>query len=115
MGQFLWDVIYPNAGRWREGVKFMYFMMEQHKGNAAMQAKIADTLAGMHYHLFQDWARAAYWWRQAGAARHNDVGLAECYYRLGNKAMAVEMLGKMDRVGLGAIKLWGDMGEVERR
>ncbi len=113
VGQFIWDVINPNANRWREGIKLMLHLMEKNKGNAELQDRAMGTMAGMYHHLFQDYARAAYWWRKAGT-KQDLVGLAECYYRLGNKPMAVEILDKLRLVPVGAVKLWGDMGEIDK-
>ena len=71
------------------------------------------TLGSMYHNLFQDYARAAYWWRQGGKAQ-DSVGLAECYFKLGSKPMAVQTLNQLRQVPPAAIKLWGDMGETEK-
>ena len=42
------------------------------------------------------------------------VHLAECYWRLGNKQMAVDFLRKMDPFPYDGIKLWADMGETQQ-
>ena len=39
--------------------------------------------------------------------------LAECYYRMGNKSMAMELLNSRT-ISLQAIKLFGDMGETRK-
>ncbi|HSI35748.1 MAG: FMN-binding protein [Phycisphaerae bacterium] len=113
VGQFIWDVINPNPGRWREGIKLMHHLMDTHKGDAAIRQRAAGTLGSMYHHLFLDYARAVHWWRQAGT--HQDpIGLAECYWKLGNKPMAVGLMSGMTRIRPAAIKLWADMGETER-
>ena len=62
----------------------------------------------------QDHARAAFWWRKAGVDQGDGYGrgvhLAECYWRLGNKQMAVALIEKLPPQ-FEAIKLWADMGE----
>ena len=113
VGQFVWDVVNPNPGRWREGVKLMHHLMELHKGDPEKVTRAAADLAGMYHRLFQDYARAAYWWRKAGR-RQDPVGVAECYWKLGNKQMAVQLLGGLRRIPVSAIKLWADMGETNR-
>jgi uncharacterized protein with FMN-binding domain len=113
IGQFIWDVINPNQSRWREGIKLAMHMMEMHKDDAEIKQRAMATMGSMYHHFFQDYARAAYWWRQA-PDKFDYVGLAECYFRLGNKAMAVEMLDKLRRVPVSAIKLWADMGETDK-
>ena len=48
---------------------------------------------------------------------HSVVGLAKCYWKLGSKPMAVALLRRygMDRNGYRqSIKLWADMGEIDR-
>jgi uncharacterized protein with FMN-binding domain len=73
----------------------------------------------MYHNLHQDYARAAFWWRQAGVDKANpprgpSVHLAECYWRLGNKQMAVDVLRKMNPIPYDGIKLWADMGETDK-
>ena len=83
VGQFVWDVVNPNPGRWREGVKLMHHLMELHKDEPDVVARAAADLGSMYHRLFQDYARAAYWWHKAGN-RQDPVGVAECYWKLGN-------------------------------
>lgn len=113
VGQFIWDVINPNPNRWREGVKLMHHLMDQNKSDRELQSRAAQSLAGMYHHLFQDYAHAAYWFRKAGN-RQDAAGLAECYWKLGNKQMAVELLNSLRSVPPSAIKLWADMGETAK-
>jgi uncharacterized protein with FMN-binding domain len=69
----------------------------------------------MYFELLQDYPRAAFWFRQAkvGAGDPQSVMLAECYWRLGNKQMALELLNA-PRLPVQAIKLYGDMGQTDR-
>lgn len=113
IGQFYWDVINPNPNKWREGVKLVHHLMEVHKGDAEKQLRLAQQLGGMYHHLFQDWARAAYWMRQSGH-RQEEVGLAECYWKLGSKAMALEILNRMRSFPMSAIKLQAELGDLDR-
>lgn len=113
VGQFVWDVVNPNPGRWREGVKLMHHLMDLHKDDPEKVSRAAADLAGMYHRLFQDYARAAYWWRKAGK-RQDPVGVAECYWKLGNKQMAVQLLNGLRRIPVSSIKLWADMGETNR-
>lgn len=114
VGQFLWDIINPNTSRWREGIRFMNFMMDRHKDNGRVRTRATKALANMYFIYLQDYARAAYWWRRAGAGKgeHHNTVLAECYFRLGNKDMAMDQLkGAPLRPAL--IKLYGTMGETD--
>jgi uncharacterized protein with FMN-binding domain len=113
VGQFVWDVVNPNPGRWREGVKLMHHLMELHKDDPDKVARASADLGGMYHRLFQDYARAAYWWRKSGGWQ-DPVGVAECYWKLGNKQMAVQLLNGLRRVPVSAIKLWADMGETAK-
>jgi uncharacterized protein with FMN-binding domain len=114
MGQFIWDVVNPNASRWREGVKLMYAMMERHRDDREKLQTIRKSLASMYYRFFQDYARAAYWWRQSDlSGDHGAIQLADCYFRLGSKDMAMkQMAGNPIRPG--AVKLLGAMGEADK-
>lgn len=115
VGQYIWDVINPNENKWREGVRLMHHLLVLNKDNLETQRRIMATLGTMYHNLHQDYARAAFWWRKAGvekAATANAVHLAECYFRLGNKQMAVQLLTKV-RPQLSSIKLWGDLGNLK--
>jgi uncharacterized protein with FMN-binding domain len=117
VGQYVWDIINPNPGRWREGIRFMHHLLTIHEKNPATQMRVMASLGRMYQDFEQDYARAAFWWRQAGAesgpGSPSGVKLAECYWKLGNKQMAVTLLNRLP-VFFPAIKLWADMGETRR-
>ena len=114
MGQYIWDRINPNANRWRSGIRLMLHLQSLHQNKPALLRRVNESLAAMYFRFFQDYARAAYWWQKIGVSpgSRDAVGLAECYYRLGNKAMAMRTLGGRS-VSIGKIKLLGEMGEVD--
>lgn len=120
-GQYVWDVINPNPNRWREGVKLMHHIIDENSGNHAAQVKAMNQLGTLYAGFLEDWPRAAYWWQQAGKGTPGaagaggfrtgyEVGLAKCYYRLGNKQMAIEVL---NRTG-GTPPIWCELGEHDR-
>ncbi|MGY8769303.1 MAG: FMN-binding protein [Pirellulales bacterium] len=115
MGQYIWDVINPNPGRWQSGVKLVHLIMGQHKSSPALLKRDMQVLAGMYFRLFQDYPRAAFWFKKSGVSKgsRQGVNLAECYWRLGNKKMALDMLNARSIHSIG-IKLFGDMGETKR-
>lgn len=115
IGQFLWDTINPNQNRWREGVRFLLFLIDRHQNNSTVRNQATKALASMYFRLFQDYPRAAYWWRrsnlQSNDPRH--VMLAECYFRMGSPTLAMKSLaGKAARTS--TVKLLGAMGETDR-
>ena len=117
VGQFVWDIVNPNPGKWREGVKLMHHLLTLHKDDPAKRTRIMVELGRMYHNLHQDYARAAFWWRQAGVEKTNSppgvtVHLAECFWRLGNKQMALDHLRKLKSIPYDAIKLLADMGEA---
>jgi uncharacterized protein with FMN-binding domain len=118
VGQYLWDIIQPNPNKWREGIRFVHFLLEQHQGDRAKSERDMFTLGRLYYLLLQDYGRAAFWWRKAGVERgpnHPEgVYLADCYWRLGSKPMALDYLNRMSRsaVPITAIKQLADMGET---
>jgi len=115
MGQYIWDVINPNPSRWREGVRLLHHLLTLHKDNPQLRTRVMMGLAGMYFRFFQDYERAAFWWRKAGIAMQDGqaIHLAECYWRLGNKQMAMEILNqRLLRIGM--IKLLADMGETDK-
>jgi uncharacterized protein with FMN-binding domain len=119
MGQFIWDVINPNPNRWKEGVKLVHQLMIRHKNEPAKLTRSMNTLGRMFHDLLEDWARAAFWWRMSArrGGQYNPLDLAHCYWKLGNKEMAVEILLQYGRdyTRHGAIiKFWAEMGEFEK-
>lgn len=119
VGQFIWDRINPNAGKWREGVKFMHHLLSISK-DEEVRKRAMRTLGSMYHNLLQDHARSAFWFRQSGLekelSRHPQpaVFLADNYWKLGSKSMALEIATTMPRRPYIAIKLYGDIGETDR-
>ncbi len=70
----------------------------------------------MYFDLMQDYPRAAYWLRKGRVDKgeRGGVMLAECYWRLGNRQMAMQQLntGRM-LGGPDVVKLLGDMGSPD--
>lgn len=115
VGQFIWDIINPNSSRWQEGVKLLHHILDSNP-DAALKVRVTREIANMHFRFFQDYARAAWWWQQAGVTIEDPPAfhLAECYWRLGSKQMALDFINQTQLVYLDAIKLLGDMGETDR-
>ncbi len=115
VGQYVWDIINPNPGRWHEGIKLLHHLLEVNKGKTDVEVRVMNMLGEKYHDLLEDYARAAYWWRQAGTKQLGlgaAVELAECYWKLGNKQMAVEQLRKVSN-NVKTIKLLADMGDLE--
>lgn len=118
VGQFLWDRVNPNSGRWREGVRLMHHILNTSK-DRDVQKRAMRTLGGMYHNLLQDHARAAFWYRKSGlegelsSHPQPSVMLADSYAKLGSKQMALETLAKLKRRPYIAIKLLGDLGETK--
>ncbi len=117
ISQYVWDIINPNPRKWREGIRLMHHLLTLHKDNPELRTHAMNELGRMYFAYFQDYARAAFWWRMAKVesddAYGHGVALAECYWRLGNKQMAMALLGNLSPQ-LSMIKLWAQMGELEQ-
>lgn len=119
IGQYLWDIINTNPSRWREGVRFMHHVLTINQNDAEVKERAVLALARMYHNLLQDYGRSAFWLRAAGVDKQPEeftrsaVTLAECYWKLGSKSMAVALLNRTP-VTLDAAKLWGDMGETDK-
>ena len=115
VGQYMWGRVNPNVSRWKPGVKLLYEVIDRHQGKPSLLKRDWEMLGNKYFSLFQDYPRAAYWLQKARVTNSQPTGihLAECYWRLGNKAMAMKLLSG-SRVHFGAIKLLGDMGEIDR-
>jgi len=122
VGQYLWDVINPNPARWKSGVKLIHHLLSEHQDDPEKRQRAMNTLGGMYFNLFQDYARAAYWWEKAGAQKNsnNATSLAECYIHLGDRRSAIALLVDPDRPGrqatlsTGMIQIWGILGETNK-
>lgn len=114
MGQYIWDIINPNPGRWRGGIKLVHHCLSLHQGKPQLVERDMTTLGRMYFTLLQDYPRAAYWFERANVSITKPAGamLAECYWRMGNREMAEEML-RSRTLPLAAIKLFGDLGRVD--
>ncbi len=121
VGQYVWDIINTNPSKWKEGVRFMHHLRSVHKDHLDVRTRAEVELGRMYHGLLQDDARGAYWWQKVGVqegtkfTRHGPA-LATCYYRLGNKQMATELLLKLEKTApqLGLIKTWGDLGDLRK-
>lgn len=119
MGQYVWDVINTNPGKWREGVRLMHHLLVVNKDDSKTTSRVMQSLGGMYHNLLEDYARSAFWLRKAGVEQYPDVVpgktvlLAECYWRLGSKSMADELLDKAPAT-VSTIKLLADMGDTTK-
>ena len=122
LGQYIWDVINPNPARWREGVRLLHHVLTLNKDDPQKVEKTVNALARMYQNLLQDWARAAFWWRKAAQIGGQSEAsfafeLGECYWKLGNRDMCVDLISGLDedytRNG-SLIKLWADLGELDK-
>lgn len=115
IGQYIWGRVNPNASRWKSGIKLVHHCIELHQGQPKLLQRDKEKLGVMYFQLLQDYERAAYWLQQAKVQPSTESGvhLCECYWRLGSKPLAMKSLpGK--RLHISAIKLLGDMGEVDK-
>ncbi|MBI4663203.1 MAG: FMN-binding protein [Verrucomicrobia bacterium] len=117
---YLWDIVNSNPKRYRSGVRFVHHLLVLNQMNESVSVRAMNELGRMYFEFFRDYARAAFWWRQAKVDRNpkfaetpSAARLAECYYRLGDRAGTVELL---DRLPLtpAVIKAWGDLKETDK-
>lgn len=114
MGQYIWSVVNENPGRWHSGIKLVHHCLTLHKADKVLLQRDMQKLGNMYFTLLQDYPRAAFWLQKANPpmSRPDGISLAECYWKLGNRDMALERLrGKS--LAVEGIKLLGDMGEVD--
>jgi len=119
VGQYIWDVINPNPGRWKEGIKLVHHLMSRNKGDRAKLVRSMECLGMMFHNFTQDWPRAAFWWRMSMKYGQpiDQVELANCFWQMGCEEMAREILEQLtnDYTRNGAIiKLWADMGNLDK-
>jgi uncharacterized protein with FMN-binding domain len=115
IGQFIWSTINENPARWQEGIRFLHHLLTVNKDKPDVVKRTMSALGLMYHNLHEDYARAAFWWRKAGDADTDE--LADCYWKLGCKEMAVEILNKIgsdNTRNCTVIKLWSDVGDLTR-
>lgn len=117
-GQYVWDVINPNRDRWKSAVKLAEFLRERNGNDAEVVRRIDQATGEFYFRFFQDYARAAYWWRLSGlgddpaSAPWLGPYLGECYWRLGSKTAALDVYAKTpDQFPW--IKVLTEMGELD--
>lgn len=121
IGQYVWDVINPNPSKWKEGTKLMHHLLVVNKDRPEVVLRVMNSLGRFYHNLLQDHARAAFWWQKAGVDKPNNPFpgsaslLAECYYRLGSKPMAAELLTRLEKSSpqFALLKVWADIGETQ--
>lgn len=117
LGQYVWSVINENPAKWKDGAKLVHHTLTVNQKDPAKLKQSMDALAKMYHDLLQDPARAAYWWRKAGSSGCGNcpVGLADCYWKLGNRDMALEVLTKFGQPQLTqVIRAWAEVGEYDK-
>lgn len=121
VGQYWHSVVNPNPNRSRPGIKFLHHLLTVNKTKPKVLLRTMQALGAAYRNFEQDWARSAFWYQQAdkkGSLYYGSViNLAECYYKLGNQQMAEGLLRRLgnDQTRNGTvIKLWSDMGEIDK-
>src|SRR5262245_52114671 len=115
VGQFIWTSINENESRWKEGIRFLHHLLTVNQNNPDAIKKTMRALGSMYHNLHQDWARAAFWWQKAGET--DKIELAHCYFKLGSKALAVEILNEWPTDytrHCSVARLWSEIGENEK-
>ncbi len=120
LGQYLWDIVNPNPKQWRAGLKLLAHVMQVNKDREEVVLRAMDSTARLHHDLFEDYARAAFWWRAAAKRRGEEavsLDLAHCYLELGCLPMAEEILARYPQDGTRngtVMRLWAEAGQVEK-
>ncbi|MCW8133560.1 MAG: hypothetical protein KIS92_24665, partial [Planctomycetota bacterium] len=114
VGQYFWSIINENPGKWKEGVRFAAHLMQVNQSDQGKVNEALRQMAHLYEDCLEDYARAAYCLIKKGDT--GDERLAVCYYKLGCKDAAKDILTKYgnDDTRFGVIiKMWADMGEYE--
>lgn len=121
VGQFVWDVVNPDPKRWRaSGIRLYFYLADKHRDDAEKSRRAMSELGAAFFRFERDYARAAYWWRKAGVDQRNSsfahfrVDLAECYWQLGCKSYALELLTRVENPSHKVVKLYVAMEETEK-
>lgn len=117
---FLWDIISSNPKRYRSGIRFMHHLLSVNQRNEGVRGRAMNELGRMYFEFFRDYARAAFWWRQAKVDQNpkfaqspSPAHLAECYWRLGSRSSATQLLERLPLTPA-VIKAWADLKETDK-
>ena len=92
----------------------MHHVLTINEKNPKALNNAVGSLSHMYAQLVEDYPRGAFWARKSG---RDPILLANCYWKMGSKEMAVEIIGKygIDTTrNCTIVKLWADMGEFDR-
>ena len=122
LGAYFFSIVTPHPSRWKPGVKLLHHVVDVRKNDPALQPQAMEMLSNYYLRYFEDYPRAAYWnlqstQRGGRPTLHGVVGLAECYFHMGNKQMATALMTKYGlhtRFSAPGVKLWAELGQVDR-
>ena len=122
LGAYFFTLVTPHPSRWKSGIKLLHHVVDVRKNDRMRQPEAMGMLANYYLRYLEDYPRAAYWNLQTAQAGgrptlHGVVGLAECYWLLGNEKMATALLTKYGlhmRPSSPSVKLWAELGQVDR-
>jgi uncharacterized protein with FMN-binding domain len=112
-------IVCPRPEKWKYAVKLLDRAVSQLDQRNTQRRVECMILMGDFYSRLEDWPRAAYWWQTAGVSGSGDqpYGLVRCYWKLGNKPLAMPLLSQVTTDGhryAQAIRLWSEMGELDK-
>ena len=116
---YLAQVIYPNTSRYETGIKLVNHLMIMNKDDRQKLTRSLNKLGELFYDLLGDYTRAAFWWQKAEqmGGSIDSLKLARCYFELGSKSVAIELLSRANSGYRGSnkdtIKFWANIGEVD--
>jgi uncharacterized protein with FMN-binding domain len=115
VGQYIWGRVNPNSSRWKSGIKLVHECMNRHPNDPKLLQRDMEKVGIMYFELLQDYPRAAFWLQRArvNVNTGSGVALAECYWKLGSKTMAEDLL-RGSALNIRSIKLLAEMNELQR-
>ncbi|MBL7221046.1 MAG: FMN-binding protein [Phycisphaerae bacterium] len=122
LGAYFYTIVTPHPARWKSGIKLLHHVVDVRKNDPMRRSEAMGMLANYYLRYLEDYPRAAYWNlknTQSGGqpTLHGVVGLAECYFHLGNKQMAAKLLSDYSldtRFSAPGAKLLAELGQVDK-
>lgn len=116
LDEYLAKEIRPKPANWKLGIKVVSEAIRVNKNSPERLRQTYEALGDMFVGMMGDFDHAAHYYRLCGTQKVYDR-LALCYWKLGNKTMASDLLNSLSTDPTptgGVIRMWGYLQEPQK-